>query len=642
MTEKTIAPNAGIRRCAVCKIDLKGRFVYIDDEFENLLGYTKEELFGKQLSEFLDEGSINLVEQLLGKRNHYETFYESTDIVIINRDSEHISANVIVALNFIAGNPVNFQLIINSNKNSENGNIRTDNNNLHNIFLNEIIKIDCLDNLKGFARLLRKYSLANQVSIYVINENDLEPRAGSTNDDSAEFTFKSIPSPNDLHAYIAHEQSSYDFSKEVDVQKAIEIIGEAPNEYLQVVQINDTYSYLFRVIYSNKDNPAEAVESIERIKLGLAAFKRFSELSLKNVAAEDVAPDIKFTIGFLDSLSIPSFITNETGDLTGYNPSLIKVVEDEKVNGNFEEVISKLEGHNSKEIIDRIYGYMTKPLEEDNPEDLHLEVKLPSKETAELVIVKFSLDPGDLSSCFAFLPIKTNSEIVPNQGGAIIPFDQFLKHIKETLKAINGHSEKLGHEFYSKLGKDGNNCLENLLENTSSLETTINCLDDLYEACNQSGNKTKVDVGIVINKLIYKIKLDYPGVDVTYDCKDLPKLYTSSKLLNEILNNILSVFIKFNRSQKVNLIITSKIENDNCTIKIQSNISGLSEINVKSVYDFSFDEYHDNSNDAESYGNGIAISHCLVKELGGDIKFNSRKGKSITVDLILPVELISD
>ncbi len=39
--------------CAVFKIDLRGRFVYIDDETEELLGLTREELFGKSIYEFI-------------------------------------------------------------------------------------------------------------------------------------------------------------------------------------------------------------------------------------------------------------------------------------------------------------------------------------------------------------------------------------------------------------------------------------------------------------------------------------------------------------------------------------------------------------------------------------------------------------
>ena len=65
MATQVSTRSVGFRRCAVCKVDLKGRFVYIDEEIENLLGYTKEELFGKSLSDFLDETSIVLLEQLL-------------------------------------------------------------------------------------------------------------------------------------------------------------------------------------------------------------------------------------------------------------------------------------------------------------------------------------------------------------------------------------------------------------------------------------------------------------------------------------------------------------------------------------------------------------------------------------------------
>jgi PAS domain S-box-containing protein len=85
MVTSTSGRGVGFRRCAVCKIDLKGRFVYIDEEIENLLGCTKEELFGKTIIEFLDEPSQEVVNRLISQRNHYESFYDTTGINIVNQ-----------------------------------------------------------------------------------------------------------------------------------------------------------------------------------------------------------------------------------------------------------------------------------------------------------------------------------------------------------------------------------------------------------------------------------------------------------------------------------------------------------------------------------------------------------------------------
>ena len=99
MTIQQSSSGIGLTRCAVCKIDLKGRFVYVDEKVEDLLGYTKEDLFGKSLLDFIDEPSQKLIEQLLSHRNHYETFYDSTTITLLDQQRTPVAARAVVSLN---------------------------------------------------------------------------------------------------------------------------------------------------------------------------------------------------------------------------------------------------------------------------------------------------------------------------------------------------------------------------------------------------------------------------------------------------------------------------------------------------------------------------------------------------------------
>jgi hypothetical protein len=101
------------QRCAVLKIDLTGRIVNIDSRAEKLLGMPGEELFGREIVEFLDKESYNAFIQVLNRRNRYESFYETTDLVFKTAQNRYISYATIISLNFIGGNPANYQLIIN-------------------------------------------------------------------------------------------------------------------------------------------------------------------------------------------------------------------------------------------------------------------------------------------------------------------------------------------------------------------------------------------------------------------------------------------------------------------------------------------------------------------------------------------------
>ncbi|MCP4568036.1 MAG: PAS domain-containing protein, partial [FCB group bacterium] len=99
-------------RCAVFKIDLKGRFVFIDEETEKILGIAPEELFGCSIYDFISADSVRNLENILNCHNRYESFYEAMPLTIRVNDSKLNRYNTVVTLNFISGNPVNYQFIL--------------------------------------------------------------------------------------------------------------------------------------------------------------------------------------------------------------------------------------------------------------------------------------------------------------------------------------------------------------------------------------------------------------------------------------------------------------------------------------------------------------------------------------------------
>jgi len=101
------------QRCAVLKIDLAGRIVNVDSRTEQLLGLPGEVLFGRDISEFLDKESYEAITQVINRRNRYESFYETTELSFKDAQNNYNSYTSIISLNFIGGNPANYQLIIN-------------------------------------------------------------------------------------------------------------------------------------------------------------------------------------------------------------------------------------------------------------------------------------------------------------------------------------------------------------------------------------------------------------------------------------------------------------------------------------------------------------------------------------------------
>jgi hypothetical protein len=99
--------------CAVFKINLEGRIVTADRLTENLLGLPEADLFGRSIQDFLNENSYQTVLSILNQTRRYETFFEAADLVLVDtKGGQHIYS-VVLSLNFIGGNPANFQFMVN-------------------------------------------------------------------------------------------------------------------------------------------------------------------------------------------------------------------------------------------------------------------------------------------------------------------------------------------------------------------------------------------------------------------------------------------------------------------------------------------------------------------------------------------------
>ncbi len=100
--------------CAVFKTNLEGRFVAIDPATESLFGLSDDDLFGRSIRDFLDTESYQSVQTILKQTRRYEAFFEATDFVFIDAERNQHVHSVVISLNFVGGNPANFQFMVNT------------------------------------------------------------------------------------------------------------------------------------------------------------------------------------------------------------------------------------------------------------------------------------------------------------------------------------------------------------------------------------------------------------------------------------------------------------------------------------------------------------------------------------------------
>jgi len=636
MTTKTIKRSTEFKRCGVCKIDLKGNFVFIDDETELFLGWPKEELFGKSLFDFLDKSSQSLIEELLTRRNHYETFYDTTTVTFVDRTNKPTKVSLVVSLNFIAGNPVNFQLIINRYE----GNITDDGNSLLWFalydFINSLSGIGDVFNWREHLRLLRKLTGASQLAVYKIMEQSLEPRAVVTDDDSTRFAFNSIPELTDLHRQVAQTGKTYSFIDKEAVNRALEEYGVSPDEFIVRVKVSENDLYLLRMIFSTI-KPDSVAESVEQARAGIMMIEKLMQTT--GIRGDDANEsfDVKFTVGFLDSLDIGSLLIQTDGQIVGYNSALLKLIDKDDIEGSYRDFIDLLIQYNNPTLETTIETYFNKGNVDGFQLDLSLPLKLINGEAARLVIVRFSEEANDLSACFALIPesaVFFNRDLQDLPQGKMWP--SIISSMKSELKKVTVCTDKLTNEYYNQLGHKGNTCLENLSERVRYINGMYDELAVIMDCTNSEQETQLTDLNLLFNRVLHEIRSVYTGIDIKCNFQKMPKIKTNRKKASRIFYNIISNGIRFNNNDKVIINISSEILNDACKVSVSGNSASDPWQQVDNIFDFFNQMPSSNVKVLPGDGTSFAMTRQLVDSLGWEIDFTSDSTEKNGVTIIIP------
>ncbi len=274
-----ISKNAVIiERCALCKIDLKGRFAYLDEEFMSLTGYSDEELLGKPISKILDRESGELIRSLVTDRNHYDTFFDSVELTLITKQNNMVSLSAVVSLNFIGGNPVNLQMILIKASRSNRTEAYSAPDESYRELLLSLSEIDDFRNLNKLIPAVLSFTGAGQLGIYEYDDGTLSLKISANDENKANYANSEMPATSVVHVMVADSGQKYSFADDKAVQKAIEKSGSAPQEFITSFITNSNNQFVLRFIYDDKIEGKEAVAAVNKADLGSKVLQKLIDL----------------------------------------------------------------------------------------------------------------------------------------------------------------------------------------------------------------------------------------------------------------------------------------------------------------------------------------------------------------------------
>lgn len=565
---------AGFKRCSVCKIDLKGRFVFVDEGVEQLLGCSQEELFGRSFLDFLDQRSQQLVSSLLNNRNHYETFYDSTTLTLIDSNNHKIVASVVASLNFAAGNPVNFQLIIHYMEAGDEIVIADTDRADDRAFIRYLANNSGADQWRSLLGALIEYADCNHIAVYIINGDQLEPRSCITKGFDNDYTFEQIPNLKPLHTALVKHEREFDFTHEADIQFAVENGGKAINELILVQELESGQKYFVRFIYPEKADQALLRESITRARLGLAAGTKM--ISSAQASADSGNFDIQFTIGFLDSLGIGGLLIQSDGQVIGYNNSFRAMVGVSELEGQYLDVMTLFAECNGAELLKTIENHFACEITSDDIDDLVVDIKLPDESPARMVIVRFAYEANDCSGVLVLIPTTAGADF-GRPTNDINYWNQTLGSLKEEVDEIVKEADRFGHSYYNKLGREGNADLSQFRKLVRRTIKTIAEAESVCKLISEPENKATVDLNLLVSEITESALKDNIEIDIEAAIGNLPKIQTDQAIAEKLLADLIGFDSARSTSKKTRL----KLSADSSENEIKLTLAGTGKPSSK-------------------------------------------------------------
>ncbi len=645
MTTKIAETETRIKRCAVCRIDLKGRFVYVDEKAQTLFGLSLEQLFAQPIIDYLDEADHAVIQRLLSHHNRYESFFKTARVSMVNADGDPFKAWIVASLSFAAGNPVNFLILINPEEPALLPERDVSESTSYKTFLRALIDLHAPVDILETIRPLHDFVHEAHVLAYGIDGDNLNPLART--DAGAEI----VPEPTELHRHVAQSGERYSLSDEEAVRQAVERHGTAPDEILRKYDCADGKSFLLRIFFYSDTESPETQQAITRAHQGLSLLRRVLPAPVvKEIDPSRITDSVEIAhparsgaetdqVTDMDELGVARLALDSEGLVVNHNgatPGLVlgqAASADIVVGMHYRELIARIATRTEGETVRHLETVCDAVLSTGMPVRVSLSVVLQDESEAVLVISRCT----DTEKAYGFdmLIVPTGSGLVTQDArieNSVVT--AFLNDVRAAVDTASKVSYKLGHAKHSRLDEKSNFDLLCLKE---GLDKTVDSVSDYLEflkIVSSPSKPTTADLNLVMKELQQKLKATHPHTSVKFNHKGLPKLTGDPSTLGFVLHELMSDIVPFATGNKSSMFVSAVDHGETTEIVFKSDaavprghITRLAEFFERSVTG-------ENEPRPASYS-GLYAARYLLGRIGGKAVV-AMSGRGVEIRLTIP------
>ncbi|MBI5267919.1 MAG: PAS domain-containing sensor histidine kinase [candidate division Zixibacteria bacterium] len=632
MTARVATDIDRVTRCALCKIDLKGRFVFLDDRTEALLGYTKEELFGKAFKDFLLESDHELFFHIMRHQRTYETAYDAIPVTIINRNRQTTPATIIVTLGYIAGNPVNYQIIVQTDLLQRYAVASEDDSPNYQRFMATVLAMNGSLSLADVLEPIREFTGAISAAMYHLTDTGLETVATAPRDSNAPAAID-VSRLQSLLDRLAKAAAEPKLEHDQVQHGIIETNGSIPSEYLSEFELNDS-RYLLRLLFENGDSEAAermAQKSTLALRLVCRLLKPAAKVADVFIAEDECGPGL----ALFDALGMGAMFIRADATVAAANHSFARLCDGYQPKGSVREVIDQLAAWNDPAVTRNLANFFDTAVSAPRL-SWRDAIKLPNGNSGQITIVRHSASLSDSSAWIVLNPARSRgTATAPAVDPAVI--GSAVDQILSSLGAASSISDRLTHEFYDELHRDGNLYLSLLNGHMDKLHGMVSELGHLIRVWFEPEESGWCDLNLIVAGVIQELSAIYPETVINCRFSDLPKVQSQRNRLTSVIRNILSNSVKFCTGGKADVQIATSVEESLCRITVSDHGQGIPQKYLDKVFSMYYRVPLHPWQKIPGDGSSLAVTRQLVHALGGKMSISSEEGKGTTVSIELPV-----
>lgn len=222
----------------------------------------------------------------------------------------------------------------------------------------------------------------------------------------------------------------------------------------------------------------------------------------------------------------------------------------------------------------------------------------------------------------AEVELKETTEKLKQSNKDLQEFAYVASHdLQEPLRMVSSYLQLLERRYKGRLDQDADEFIHFAVDGAKRMQKLINDLLTYSRINTKKEVFSMISSHNTLQKVLNNLSMyiHERGANVTYD--SLPEIYGDETQMIQLLQNLISNGIKFNRQDKPQIHVSAVKEKNNWVFRIQDNGIGIPDQHQERIFSV-FQRLHTRE---EYEGTGIGLSICkrIVERHGGKIWFES-------------------